>query len=164
MNELSSDLEIKIINENPVISWGTEESMIGTRNVENTKGLIAPEGYYDPIFIWLSKVSIQLPKGYSALIMHPLNRYDLPFITLGGIVDADHTISNTNIPFFLKKGFEGIIERGTPIAQIIPFKRENWISQKDKDLFINNYTYMKESRLHVTSLYKKKYWHKKNYE
>jgi hypothetical protein len=34
-----------------------------------------------------------------------------------------------NIPFFIKEGFSGVIPKGTPIAQVIPFKRESWTSK-----------------------------------
>ncbi len=33
--------------------------------------------------------SIEAPQGYSLLFTHPLNRFDLPFTTLSGIVDCD---------------------------------------------------------------------------
>ena len=32
-----------------------------------------------------------------------------------------------NVPFFIKSGFEGVIPAGTPIAQLIPIKREKWV-------------------------------------
>ena len=45
------------------------------------------------------------------------------------------------IPQQIEEGFEGIIEEGTPILQIIPFKRESWKAEylkiKVMDLFYN---------------------------
>jgi hypothetical protein len=61
--------------------------------------------------------------------------------------------------------FEGLIPAGTPIAQIIPFKRESWkntiqttgeLLQKsfEDKLFINNRFFDK---------YKKSFWQRKEY-
>lgn len=161
---LPTDLEVKIINGQPEFRWGTDDSFISMRGKDNTKGLVPPAGYYDINFIWVSKVAMQLPKGYSAVLTHPLNRYDLPFVTLSGVVDLEHPITDTNIPFYLKKGFEGIIERGTPFLQVIPFKRENWKSEEIKNLYQNNDTFMREKFLTVKSLYKQRHWHKKSYK
>lgn len=83
-------------------------------------------------FVWKMNWVPKTPKGYSCLITHPLNRVDLPFLTLSGVVDSDvfYHSPNGNLPFYLKRDFEGIIKKGTPIAQVIPFKRDNWKSQR----------------------------------
>ena len=87
---------------------------------------------------WLVKT----PKGYSCLIQHPMWHDELPFCTLPGIVDTDKFANGMNFPFVVKKGFSGVISMGTPIAQIIPFKRENWehktILDADKKYFYNS--------------------------
>jgi hypothetical protein len=70
--------------------------------------------------------SIQTPKGYSVLFTTPMHR-DLPFQILPGIVDTDRYAAQINFPFFLKDpNWTGTIPAGTPIVQIIPFKRESW--------------------------------------
>jgi hypothetical protein len=33
------------------------------------------------------------------------------------------------MPFFITKDFVGLIPKGTPFAQIVPFKRESWESE-----------------------------------
>jgi hypothetical protein len=66
------------------------------------------------------------------LITSPLNRLDLPFRSLTAVIDADvfyHILPDPmqgggNYPFYLNRGFEGIIPIGTPMCQYIPFKRE----------------------------------------
>jgi hypothetical protein len=45
---------------------------------------------------------------------------------LPGVVDTDNLLTEINPPFRMKNGWTGVIPAGTPIAQIIPFKRENW--------------------------------------
>lgn len=79
-------------------------------------------------FIWKMLWTPKTPKGYSCLITHPMNRYDLPFQTLSGVIDSDifYHSANGSLPFYIKKGFSGVIKKGTPIAQVIPFKRDNW--------------------------------------
>jgi hypothetical protein len=43
------------------------------------------------------------------------------------VVDTDTYTSPVNFPFTLNDPkFEGLIPAGTPIAQVIPFKREQW--------------------------------------
>lgn len=92
-----------------------------------SKDLI-PYGFSLQPFKFTNDWSIQTPKGYSVLITHPLNRNAEPFLTLSGIVDTDTYHTSIQLPFLIRKDFEGLIEAGTPIAQVIPFKRENWSS------------------------------------
>lgn len=67
-----------------------------------------------------------LPSGYSALITQPMNRFDLPTYTPSAIVDADISNGTGVVAFSIKENFHGIIPAGTPIMQIIPFKRDTW--------------------------------------
>ena len=70
--------------------------------------------------------SIKTPKGYSSLFVEPMHR-DNPFKVFPGIVDTDKYSAPVNIIFSIKDpDFEGIIPAGTPIVQVIPFKRDNW--------------------------------------
>lgn len=90
---------------------------------------IHPQGYYQEHFAWYPDWAVELPEGYSALYTHPLNRFDLPFFMTIGIIDNDKVNLPGTMPFFIAKGFEGTIPAGTPYAQIIPFKREDWKSE-----------------------------------
>jgi hypothetical protein len=47
-------------------------------------------------------------------------------LTLTGVVDTDAYPLVVLFPFMMKNTFEGVIEKGTPVVQIIPFKREDW--------------------------------------
>jgi hypothetical protein len=70
--------------------------------------------------------TIALEPGWSLLVTHPINRPDLPFQTLTGLVDADR-YGDGLIHFparWLDGGFEGVLARGTPVAQCIPLRRE----------------------------------------
>jgi hypothetical protein len=75
---------------------------------------------------WINPWSIKTPKGYSVLFTQPMHR-ESPFTILPGIVDTDTYTAPVNFPFVLNNiNFEGLIPAGTPIAQIIPFKRDLW--------------------------------------
>ena len=57
---------------------------------------------------------------------HPVNRGDLPFRLLTGLVDADR-FTDVGILFpavWVDPAFEGVLERGTPVAQCFPVARE----------------------------------------
>ena len=109
--------------------------------------------------------SIRTPKGYSSLIMTPTHR-DLPFNIFEGIVDTDTFFTPILFPFYLKKEpWEGVIEAGTPIAQVIPFKRDSWnfkISedqQKLKDSFLSGQRVMAS----YINAYRKSFWKRKEW-
>jgi hypothetical protein len=75
---------------------------------------------------WINHWSIKTPKGYSTLFVNPMH-HDLPFTILPGIVDTDEYYAPVNFPMVINDpDFEGLIPKGTPIAQVIPFKRESW--------------------------------------
>jgi hypothetical protein len=88
--------------------------------------------YYSTEFTWLQSWVPKTPKGWSVLITQPFNNPDSPFFTTTGIIDSDvfyHARSGQH-PFYLRKGFSGLIPAGTPMYQIIPIKRENWDAVK----------------------------------
>lgn len=75
--------------------------------------------------------TIEAPPGYSMLFTHPVNRTDLPFTTLTGLVDCD-TFSDTPVSFPARwhdQNFNGVLPKGTPVAQCLPVKRENWVGR-----------------------------------
>ena len=68
------------------------------------------------------------------------------------------------LPVFFKNNFEGIIEKGTPIAQILPFKTENWLSQTDKEILEKSQINDMFAATKIFGWYKKNIWKKKSYE
>lgn len=111
------------------ITWnGPEElgSFIAERPKELGATMPRPAGHYENHLVWSGFWGWKTPRGYSSLLTHPLNRFDLPFTTTSGIVDSDKFWGSGNIPFFIKEDFVGVIPAGTPIAQIIPIKRKSW--------------------------------------
>jgi hypothetical protein len=70
--------------------------------------------------------TIQLEPGYSLFATHPVNRADLPFQLLTGLVDCDR-FSDVGVLFpalWTNRDFEGVLPRGTPVAQCFPVARE----------------------------------------
>jgi hypothetical protein len=79
-----------------------------------------------PIAKWMNAWGIKTPKGYSCLFIPPVHRPS-PISIMAGIVDTDLYNMPVNFPFTLKDpNFTGTIPAGTPIAQVIPFKRDSW--------------------------------------
>ena len=69
--------------------------------------------------------TIELEEGYALFATHPVNREDLPFRLMTGLVDADK-FSQVGILFpavWTDAGFEGVLKRGTPVAQCFPVAR-----------------------------------------
>jgi hypothetical protein len=118
-------------------------------NFELPKGYVSeyphsPIGFHDPSQIagtpfadedrYIIKFNnfwiIEAPPGYSLLFTHPLNRADLPFTTLTGLVDSD-TFCHSPVNFPARwhdTAFNGVLPKGTPVAQCLPVKRESWAS------------------------------------
>lgn len=114
---------------------------------------------------WMNPWAIKTPKGYSVLFTQPMHRESV-FTILPGIVDTDTYTAPVNFPFVVNNpDFEGLIPKGTPIAQVIPFKREDWQmeigSEKElKEQF--NITQKLQSKFF--DRYKSMFWSRKEYK
>ena len=70
--------------------------------------------------------TITLEPGWSLMAVHPVNRDELPFRTVTGLVDADQ-FNDVGINFpavWTEPAFDGVLPRGTAVAQCYPVKRE----------------------------------------
>lgn len=165
MITLPYDLYVKNNNGDPYLTWrdGTKHPPRWRESVSND-GLV-PYGHYPREYIWDCSVSYTLPKGYSALFTHPLNRYDLPFTTISAVIDGGLVMApHGNAPFYIKNGFEGMIEKGTPIAQIIPFKHEDWTSKSVDGLAQEGYRHSGMATTVFQGWYKNTFWKRKKYQ
>jgi hypothetical protein len=114
---------------------------------------------------WMNPWAIKTPKGYSTLFTQPMHRESV-FTILPGIVDTDTYTAPVNLPMVINDpNFEGLIPQGTPIAQVIPFKRENWEMSigSEEDLKEQNRVVQK---LHIKFFdrYKSMFWNRKEYK
>ena len=146
------------------INWTDPENQFADLRKNPSATIPVPHGCSPANFTWKFPASIKLPKEYSAIYTHPLNRFDLPFVTTSGIVDGDFAFGHGNYPFFIKEDFEGIIKQGTPIAQLIPFKRESWLLKEDEKLKKETEINHKKANAVIFGWYKNTYWKKKNYD
>lgn len=138
-------------------------NFIGDRGAPRSHSMPIPSDYYQNEFTWMTHWEAQTPKGYSSLYIHPINRPELPFYTIAGVMDTDKWWITGNHPFFVKKGFEGIIPIGTPMISIIPFKRESWESNKRYMSTMEHDVLQSKIRRHASSGYKKECWSRKDF-
>lgn len=112
---------------------------------------------------WINPWAITTPKGYSCLFIPPMHNSNKWFTILEGVVDTDTYSSNVNFPFVLKNTTEEfLIPAGTPIAQVIPFKREKWKHSLSDNKEPHNaiFAYINSQ---FFDRYKRLFWQKKSY-
>lgn len=129
MLTLWSDILVEQMNGEPIIRWITNEDVAGEWHKLQSSSFEIPEGFSDTIFKYYHGWTIKTPPGWSCIFLHPIGYQNIPIRAITGIVDTDILDTDINCPFVIKKGFEGIIEKGTPIAQLIPIKRADWQSE-----------------------------------
>lgn len=162
--ETPYDIYVHRVDDKPFFQWGFNEaiafqSMEQFQNHPYSRGL---EYAVRIVIPW----SIKTPKGWSIMVMEPQHHEPSPIECSSGIIDTD----KFSIPFnmFLKlrdPNYEGMIPAGTPFLQIIPFKRETWVSkiggQKERNTF-------ELDKLKFNTVffdrYKKFWWQKKEYK
>lgn len=168
---LGTDIQVRILD-NGIhrITWlGQNHSMAPVverdfRDRSYTESTFPTIEGYEPLqFNWLPYWAVKTPPGYSCYFIHPLNRIDLPFYTLGGVLDTDKWGEPGNHPFLLKKGWEGIIEAGTPLVQVIPFKRDSWNSQLKEGSYEEHRKKLVERDRWAKNWYKRNAWSSKSY-
>ena len=121
--ESPADVYVSLKNGEQYFEWSSL-NLISFHPVEQAPNHPARKPHAYPK--WNNHWAIRTPKGYSTLFIQPLHRESL-FTILPGIVDTDTYTPPVNFPFVINDPtFEGIIPKGTPIAQVIPFKRDNW--------------------------------------
>jgi hypothetical protein len=159
-----ADLYVEIKEDgSPFYKWSGYD-LLGFHIPEQTIGHPAKKNDEDnssPKFI--NPWSIKTPKGYSVLIIQPMHR-ESPFTILPGVVDTDTYTQPVNFPFTLNdKNWEGLIPAGTPIAQIIPFKRESWKMEIGGEKELKEIDFIK-NKFSTVFWDKYKRWHHQNKE
>ena len=114
---------------------------------------------------WSNPWSITTPKGYSTMFIQPMHRESV-FTILPGIVDTDTYTAPVNFPFVINDPtFEGLIPKGTPIAQVIPFKRDSWNMEiGTKEDFDRQNKTSKKLQSKFFDRYKSMFWTRKEYK
>lgn len=116
---------------------------------------------------FLSPWSILTPNGYSCLFVPPINNPNNFFTIFSGVVDTDSYHNEINFPFILNSPtFDGIIPAGTPICQVIPFKRDSFkmsIDNDEKSVKLVN-KFFDTYNIKFFNNYKTRFWKKKHYK
>ena len=158
---LWSDILIEQREDRPFVQWGSSIPVLELWPESQINSFKIIDGYSKHVFKNLHGWTIKTPPGWSCLFVHPVAYPDLPFYSIPGIVDTDVYDGEINVPFTIKDNFEGIIEKGTPMFQVIPFKREEWKSEFDvkaenEHFFDNEKIYSKIHRAYKNLLTDKK--------
>lgn len=109
----------------PRITWRIDPDVFDLHG-PSSREIPAPLGYDPIVFKLLTYFRIETPKGYSVMVHTPSGHYNLPFYAVPAVIDSDKSVIDNNFPCWVQQGFEGIVEKGTPIAQVTPFKRSDW--------------------------------------
>lgn len=158
------DIYVSQREEGPWFEW-TGEPIIEFHNKWQIEKHPAVENEEYNVPKYLNPWIMKTPKGYSTLFVPPIHR-ETPFKILEGIVDTDAYNTNINFPFILSNlKFEGIIPAGTPIAQAIPFKRDDWQYEIGNEKDIDQARRVqREMRQYFSNYYRNKFWVRKTYK
>lgn len=161
---LWSDVQIRYKNNEPYITWRVKHPVFELHGY-NTRNITPPTGYNSQVFKYLNRWIPRTPKGYSILVTQPFGYRDTPIHAVSAIVDSDKPTIEILPPVWIKENFEGVVEKGTPIVQLIPFKRDDW---KSRFSFLKDGEYEKfeDSTFGSTLInhYIKNIWSKKKFQ
>ncbi len=148
-----ADTIIKYDSKSQIYSWRTSDESFSWQAHTNEQMLqnvpvsfLKEKAYF--IFKAICPWRIITPKGYSVYQFPLIYHFNNDITVLPGVIDTDvHHEINQQV-LLLKDNKEVFIKRGTPIAQYIPFKRENSIfeirdaSLQDTKLFSDKDRFM----------------------
>jgi hypothetical protein len=115
-------LEISDGGRTVAAGWEFDREMVSSHSAFQAAG-----NPYEPrpLMKFHNPWTIRTPKGWSCLIVPPLNRPDTVVEILSGVVDTDRYVSAINFPFVaLAEDGVHTLPKGRPLAQVIPFERD----------------------------------------
>jgi hypothetical protein len=121
---LAATVRLEISDEGKTVNggWDFDRTMVSNHGAhqvaDNPMAHMPPCKFHN---YW----TVTTPPGWSCLFINPMNRPNGLFEIVSGIVDTDTYRSEVHFPFFAT-GDDGlhVIEKGSPLVQIIPFRRE----------------------------------------
>lgn len=165
---LWSDIQIRSASDSeyiPEIFWRVTRSVFLPNSNEGSSLIRTPSGYHKMSYKFQNYWTIKTPKGYSIDIRNPVGQENDVFNVIPAVVDTDKHNLGLFFPVWIKDGFEGVVERGTPLVQVTPFKRDSWSS---------NFSYIKDGEYqkiedrdlntNIIGKYVKENWSKKIYK
>ncbi len=121
---LAATVRLEIKDGGTVIEcgWDFDKEMVSPHSVAQVEGhprLPAPPMKFHNYW------TIATPPGWSCLFVPPLNRPNPMFEAAAGVVDTDTYRALIHFPFFATAP-DGVyvVDKGTPIVQVIPFRRD----------------------------------------
>ena len=148
----------------PDITWRTRTDVFQLHG-PSSRELPAPLGYDQVVYKYFNTWIPKTPPGYSVLITSPFGYRDLPFYAIPAIVDSDKSTLELVTPMWIKSNLEGVVDHGTPLLQMTPFKRTEWRATFEyyED---GEYEKLKERNFNKTLVghYIKREWSKKEYK
>lgn len=141
-----------------------ERDFASAHSPDQLEKLSIPDAYHRVPFKINTYFGIKTDPGYSIWVTHPMYNWDLPFTVLDGIIDSDAITARFPYPMLIKKGFVGVIKKGTPLIQVIPFRRENFQSHTidfDKEDAVSKIADLQSQQIMP---YRKLFWERKNFK
>jgi len=142
------------------------KQFIGIHDLKQVEGYpFEKDLYLEYLFrihpIWIVKTE----PGVSCLFINPQHHENSPLSAISAVIDTDGYPSDGLLSFLVKKDFKGFIKKGTPLVQVIPFKRDDYeskiiINQEEYD---KTKTFSLKVRSVFNSGYKKYFWKMKKY-
>jgi hypothetical protein len=160
--------DVEVDNSNPYfpqIYWKTKHDVFIAHGA-NTREIDPPVGYHKQVFKYMNCWIPQTPKGYSCLIVSPFGYNDTVFKAVPAVIDTDKSTLEVIFPMWVKAGFNGIVQKGTPLVTVIPFKRTDWKATFDyyEDGEYHNIIEEKNFNSTIIGHYLKNHWSKKKFE
>ena len=161
---LWADVQARQENGSTKLSWRVSNDVFQVHGVYSSM-VDTPLGYDPQVLKFINTWRIVTPPGYSVLITQPFGYRNTPFQAIPAIIDTDTSTTEILPPMWIREGFEGIIEKGTPLVQITPFKRDNWESEFSY-MNENEYRYLEDRNFnsYLKNHYVRKVWQKKKYK
>jgi len=164
---LWSDVYVDASNELaiPEITWRVSRDVFLLHG-DQTEGVEAPEDFHSQPFKYLNYWRIITPPGYSILVTQPFGFRNTNFQAIPAVIDTDKSQLQILFPVWVKKGFKGVIEKGTPIAQVTPFKRDNWEAEYSTYSNEEDYRNLEDANFgsNIINNYMRREWSKKTYK
>jgi hypothetical protein len=127
----------------------------------HTQCPILINGKRRPYIRFNTEYVVRTPKGYSCLVYQPLMHLENRFTFISAIIDTDTYDGEMKATGWINNQSPFVIEIGTPMVALFPFKRDEWKMEVHSHLFDKQRSKV-EALLHRKFYnFYKQYFHKK---
>lgn len=168
-------IDLEVVNDGKKVSFRYKsDSVFDTPIFENHNPKqieqcpIAKTTYGDQPMKFLSPWLITTPPGWSCMFIQPINHFDGRLHIITGVVDTDKYKANVHFPFvWADRNFSGVIPQGTPLVQVIPFRRADWTHKVGPMSEENDIDMVKTGKIILSTFsnaYRLNWWTPKRYK